>query len=153
MRHPGGRRRNRPLALTARPLLAVDDAAVPVWTSARATATNAYRIIDGLSAELVKSQSVVDRMGRPRAIKGATVTYTLAARLEGWGVARDLTIGDPIPAGSTYVPGSLRLDGAALTDDADGDVGQASADGILVRLGDVPAPALRTVTFQVLINP
>lgn len=141
------------VALTARPVLAAHDPAVPLWTPERATATDTCRIDEALSAELVKSQSVVDAMGRPRALKGATVTYSLAAKLTGQGVAHDLAISDPIPTGATYVPGSLRLDGASLTDSADDDIGQAGAEGIVVRLGDVPAPALRTVTFQVLINP
>lgn len=141
------------VVLTARPLLTSNDDGVPLWTSDRATASSAYRVAEGLSAELIKSQSVVDALGRPRAIKGAIVTYSLAAKLEGEGVARDLAIRDPIPAGSTYVPGSLRLDGERLTDGDDADQGLAGAEGVLVRLGDVTAPALRTVTFQVLINP
>jgi uncharacterized repeat protein (TIGR01451 family) len=138
------------VVLTARPL---STAGVPLWTPDRATAVNTYRVAEGLSAELIKSQDVIDPLGRPRAIKGATVTYTLTAKLEGEGVARDLEIHDPIPAGSTYIPGSLRLDGQTLTDAADGDVGQAGAQGVEIRLADVPAPALRTVTFQVLITP
>jgi uncharacterized repeat protein (TIGR01451 family) len=141
------------VALTARPVLAANDSAVPLWAPDRATAVNTYRIDAGLTAELLKSQSVVDAMGRARAIKGATVTYTLAAKLAGEGVAHDLVVTDPIPPGSTYVPGSLRLNGESLTDSADADIGQAGAEGVVVRLGDVAAPALRTVTFQVLINP
>jgi uncharacterized repeat protein (TIGR01451 family) len=150
---PDGATGSGRVALIVRPVVTTGDTATPIWTPDHATATNAYWIEADLRARLIKSQSVVDRMGRPRAIKGATVTYTLAASLSGVGTAQNLTISDPIPAGATYVPGSLTLDGVSLTDNAGDDVGQAGAAGVLVRLGDLPAPALRTVTFQALINP
>ena len=58
---------------------------------------------------------------------------------------------DAIPAGSIYKPGSIRLEGAALTDIADADAGEISPSGVAVRLGTVPAGQARTVTFQVTI--
>ena len=83
---------------------------------------------------------------------GATVTYTIAARFAGDGQARGATVSDPIPDGTAYVPGSLRLDGTALSDAADADAGTADAAGITVALGTVAAPALRTISFQVTIK-
>jgi uncharacterized repeat protein (TIGR01451 family) len=141
------------IVLDVRPVVSPGDIAASAWTPDAATARNTYHVAGALSVELSKSQSVTDRLGRPRAIKGAVVTYSLAAKLRGHGVAGDLAITDPIPSGSSYVPGSLRLDGAALSDADDSDAGRADAQGVLVRLGAVSAPALRTVTFQVLINP
>jgi len=61
-------------------------------------------------------------------------------------------IGDTIPDGTTYQSGSLTLDGAALTDAADGDAGSASSSGIAVGLGTQAPGTSRTVTFTVKIN-
>ena len=57
-----------------------------------------------------------------------------------------------IPAGTTYQPGTLQLDAAALTDVADGDVGTASASGIDVGVGTVAGGSSHIVKFQVKIN-
>ena len=58
-----------------------------------------------------------------------------------------------MPVGSTYVLGSLTLDGAALTDAEYGDAGRFTAGGVDVGLGDVAARTSRVVTFKVRINP
>ena len=59
---------------------------------------------------------------------------------------------DAIPAGTTYQAGTLKLQGAALTDASDGDQGVASASGIDVNLGTVTGGNTRTVSFDVKIN-
>lgn len=106
-----------------------------------------------VNAQLIKTQAVQDPAGGARAVPGAIVTYTLEARF-GVGLAvRQAAISDPIPAGSAYVPGSLTLDGAALSDAADADTGRFTGDAIEVGLGDVAAPTTRVVTFKVRINP
>jgi len=62
-------------------------------------------------------------------------------------------ITDVIPAGTTYAPGTLALDGSTLSDAADGDAGRASdADGINVSLGTVAGGTTRNVTFDVVID-
>lgn len=99
---------------------------------------------------LVKSQVVRAPDGSASAVFGAIVTYTLEARFPG--LARDARIADPIPAGTAYVAGTLTLDGTALSDATDTDEGDADTGGIAVRLGDIAAPAVRTVTFQVKIQ-
>lgn len=106
-----------------------------------------------VSAQLIKTQSVVDPTGGARAIPGSVVTYSLEARF-GSGVAlSQAMVSDPIPAGATYVAGSLTLDGAPLSDAADSDAGRFAGAGIEVGLGDIAAPTVRTVTFKVRINP
>lgn len=73
---------------------------------------------------------------------GDVVTYRVTARNEGGGVAEALTLSDAVPAGSTYVPGSLRIvDGpnAGAKTDATGD-DQASFDAagnrVVFHLGE-----------------
>jgi len=93
---------------------------------------------------LAKSQSVRAADGSERAGAGAIVTYTLTARLAG--TEADPRVDDPIPAGTRYLPGSLTLDGAPLSDAADADAGTADEARIDVCL---PAPAGTPVTHTV----
>ncbi|MEU8193140.1 DUF11 domain-containing protein [Microbispora amethystogenes] len=73
---------------------------------------------------------------------GAEITYRLTAVNKGGDVAQNVTLTDAIPAGTTYVPGSLRVvDGpnsGAMTDKAGDDPAEFDdATGkIAVRLGD-----------------
>ena len=99
---------------------------------------------------LAKTQSVLAPDGTARAIRGAVISYTLRALFTGPAAAA--RIDDPLPAGTAYVPGSLLLDGQALSDAADADAGQADAAAIGVALGDIAAAAVRTVQFQVRIQ-
>ncbi len=105
---------------------------------------------------LLKTQSMHAPDGSAQAVAGAIVTYTLLATFTDRRLAA--RIDDPIPAGAKYVPGSLSLDGAALTDVADGDAGTAGSAGIGVSLGDIAAPAspagsiTHTVRFQVVLQ-
>ena len=70
----------------------------------------------------------------------------------GSGSLTGAAITDPIPAGTTYVPGSLTLNAVSLSDVADADAGSVAAGTVTVNLGTVTAPATNTVTFQVTIN-
>lgn len=103
---------------------------------------------------LIKSQSVQVLGGGSQAVAGSIITYTIDASFTGPALAA--RISDPLPLGTDYVPGSLHLDGVALSDAADGDAG--SFDGAEIRvalgdvLGDVLAPANRRLQFQVIIK-
>lgn len=105
-----------------------------------------------MSAALVKSQTVRAQDGSATPRSGATVTYTIEGRFTGIGMAADAVIADAIPAGTIYVPGSLKLDGAAVSDTGDGDAGVFDGQRVSIRLGNVVAPAVRTVSFQVRID-
>lgn len=105
------------------------------------------------SVELIKSVTLRDPFGGTSAVPGTIATFTIEARVSGTGTVNNLVVTDPIPSGTTYVPGSLALDAAALTDVADGDAGAASnADGITVNLGSTAAGTRRAVTFNVTIE-
>jgi hypothetical protein len=114
-------------------------------TGARATA-HALISTQAPGPQLEKSQSVRASDGSDRAGHGSIVTYRLDAHFPGATSAVELR--DAIPAGTSFVPGSITLDGKPLTDGADGD--QASFDGTAVRIsiGDVATASVRTVTFQ-----
>jgi hypothetical protein len=59
---------------------------------------------------------------------------------------------DPVPAGTTYVAGSMRLNAAGLSDAVDADAGRFTGTGVQVDLGTLVAPATRAVTFRATIN-
>lgn len=99
---------------------------------------------------LVKTQSVLAPDGSASAVSGAVITYTLTASIPG--PSSGVRVDDPIPAGTSYVPGSLTLDGARLTDGADGDVGTATVSGIAVALGAPADPVIHTIQFKVRIQ-
>lgn len=120
-------------------------------TQADASAQNGY-VVSQVSATLVKSQSVLDQFGGSNAIPSAVITYTLVFTVTGSGSLTGSQVADPIPANTTYLPGSLTLNAGGLTDTADADAGRFTGTGIVVDLGTVPAPATHTVTFKVTIN-
>lgn len=101
---------------------------------------------------LTKSAKILDPFGTAKPVPGAVVTYSLAAKVTGSGALDGLHVTDAIPEGTTYVPGSLKLDAAALTDAADTDAGTGGADGIDVTLGKITGGTTKTVVFAVKIN-
>jgi len=120
-------------------------------TTAAGGAGGGY-VVSDVVAGLVKTQVVTDPFGGSSPIPGATITYTLALSLSGSGSIGNTLITDSIPAGTTYVGGSLLLDGNPLTDTAGDDAGRFTGAGIEVDLTTLSSPANRTVVFQVLIN-
>lgn len=108
--------------------------------------------VDAASVALAKSATVLDPFGGNNAVPGSTITYTIVATVSGAGSLTNLVINDPIPAGTTYVPGSLALQAASLTDAADADAGSFNGSRISVALGNVPAGQTRTVTFRTVIQ-
>ncbi len=123
-----------------------------VGASTAAATAQATLTVSRVVVNLVKSASIADPFGGSRPVPTSIITYSIAANVTGTGTVTGLSIADAIPAGTTYQPGTLTLEGATLTDGADGDSGLASASGVAVQLGDVAAGSSRTVTFKVRIN-
>jgi len=104
----------------------------------------------------VKSQAVLDPFGGTQPIPGAAITYQIVVTPTGTGTALGAALRDAIPASTTYVAGSLSLNGSPLTDGADADAGSFTAiplPGVTVALGDLTAVAgPQTIVFRVTIN-
>lgn len=122
--------------------------------SSRATSGAQEQSIASLAGvTLTKSAVILDRFGGTSPLPGALVTYAITAHVSGTGTVTGLHVTDVIPAGTTYQPGTLKLDGAALTDGVDADAGKADAAGIDVTIGTMaPAAANKIVQFAVKIN-
>ena len=120
-------------------------------TGANATATGSLSV--GITdVDLIKSATVRDPFGGTGIVPGATITYAIRAEVRGSGSVSDLVVTDAAPADTTYVAGSLKLDGSTLTDAADADAGRSGTSGISVDLGTVSGGSSHTVTFQVAID-
>jgi uncharacterized repeat protein (TIGR01451 family) len=112
-----------------------------------------FFVISAASVSFVKSATVADQWGGATQVPGSTITYTLTATVSGSGTVNNLRVSDPIPAGTTYKPGSIRLDGGALTDASDADAGNFGSGAINVSLGNVAAGGgAREVKFEVVID-
>jgi uncharacterized repeat protein (TIGR01451 family) len=120
-------------------------------TGAAASDDGWYKVAKA-ALSFVKSAAVADPFGGANETPGATITYTLTATVTGTGSLANVRIADPIPTGTSYAPGSIALEGSALSDAADADAGQFTGSGIAVSLGSLAAGATRTVTFKVKID-
>lgn len=129
--------------------------AVAGASGAQSNATGEYLVGD-VQVALVKSATIMDPSGGTQPVRGARVDYQILVNVSGSGTALALNIDDAIPANTTYLAGSLRLNGSALTDAADADGGEFQAGAaarVLVALGDLTqAAGAQTVAFTVTIN-
>jgi len=129
-------------------------AAIVGTSGGSASSIGVYQI-NGATVSLVKSVVVIDPLGGTQPTTGATLTYSIAVNASG-GTASNVMISDPIPANTTYVAGSLTLNGASLSDAADGDagdVGVSAANTVTVNLGNISSAAsTQTISFKVIIN-
>lgn len=113
-------------------------------------------VVSDIALAAVKSQTVSDPFGGARPLPGARIAYQIVITATGTGTATAAVFSDPVPAGTTYVPGSLQLNGAPLSDAADADAGQFTASpapSVRIALGDLTqADGPQTARFEVTIN-
>jgi uncharacterized repeat protein (TIGR01451 family) len=112
-------------------------------------------VVAGLQLNAVKSQSVVDPFSGTRPIPGARINYQIAITPTGTGTAVGTVFTDAIPTNTTYVLGTLQVNGVAVTDAADADAGQfiTTPAQVRVTLGDLTtASGVQTIEFAVTIN-
>jgi uncharacterized repeat protein (TIGR01451 family) len=126
--------------------------AVVGMTTARADDDGAY-VVSNAVVSLVKTATVLDPFGGTTSVPNSVITYTLTANVAGSGSVSNMVISDAIPTGSTYVPGSMMLDAATLTDQSSDDAGTYTAGtGVAVTIGTLNAGDSRAVRFKVKIN-
>lgn len=94
-------------------------------------------------------------------LPGSVVQYQLAVTLTGSGTAANVLITDAVPANTTYVAQSIRLNGTAQTDQADGDNASCPGCGVAVgtvtvNLGNVAvtagAPVTHLIDYRLTVN-
>lgn len=124
-------------------------------TDASVTGAATDRITVARGSTAVSLDKSVDRAD---ALRGDTLAYTLVFANRGVAAFPDARIEDPLPAGLRFVPGSLRLNGAALSDADDTDAGSVRRDPagrelVVVRLGALAPGASGTVAFGAVLAP
>jgi uncharacterized repeat protein (TIGR01451 family) len=96
-----------------------------------------------------------------RLLPGDFIDYTFNVRNDGTDTSIKSVLTDAVPAGTTYVPGSLRVGGVAVTDAAGDDTGELQAGTGTFRLGtgangttggELAPNATTTVTFRVRVD-
>jgi uncharacterized repeat protein (TIGR01451 family) len=109
-----------------------------------------------VNVNLTKTVTTLDQWGGNLPIPGATLRYTIVATTTGNGAANNVVISDPLPLHTTYIPNTLRLNGAAITDvvDADaGDMGGTIPNAVTVKLGNLTSTSpAQTIQFDVKIK-
>jgi uncharacterized repeat protein (TIGR01451 family) len=103
-------------------------------------AYDAY-VVEETTIEVSKTFGVVDDPitnggANPKAIPGATMVYCIAVSNNGSTDAANVTVADPIPAGTTYVAGSLRIAASAVDCSADPDAAITSGTSVTDTNGD-----------------
>ena len=86
---------------------------------------------------------------------GTHITYTITAMIGGNAAGKTITaiqVHDLIPSGTVYLPGTMRLDGASLTDAADGDAGTFVSNRIDIHVGTLSGATPRRVQFDVQVQ-
>jgi len=113
-------------------------------------------LVNDLAVSVVKSAVVTDTLGGSTPAPGSTIRYSLQVSVAGTGSVANLVITDPLPPFTSYVAGSLRLDGSPLSDGVDGDQGDfggTTANQVTVALGSAAGGSpSRTISFAVTIN-
>ncbi|MGI9236429.1 MAG: hypothetical protein ACR2QZ_03490 [Woeseiaceae bacterium] len=123
-------------------------------TTGEAVDTGEYLVSDVL-VDIVKAQLVTDQFGGSDAIPGATLTYTITVNVTSAGTATGSVVRDAIPTFTTYTPGSITLNGTAVSDAIDADAGEfdAGTPSVVVRLGDLTSVSgPQVIVFQVVID-
>jgi uncharacterized repeat protein (TIGR01451 family)/LPXTG-motif cell wall-anchored protein len=108
-------------------------------------------------------KSVVNTNGNSPAQIGDTLRYELSFTNTGDDPADRFVLTDPIPTGTTYVAGSLKINDTTVTDSLGDDSGEISADGrsVIARLGTgansttggrMTIGSTHTVSFEATVN-
>ncbi|MFM9277978.1 isopeptide-forming domain-containing fimbrial protein [Paenibacillus jiagnxiensis] len=85
---------------------------------------------------------------------GDTLRYTIQSRnTVANSIVKNLEISDVIPSELKYVPGSLTVDGAAVTDAEGDDKGHYAGGEVAGQLGDVSDQNWHTVQFDAIVQP
>jgi uncharacterized repeat protein (TIGR01451 family) len=129
--------------------------AVVGMSGALAGTTGQYQVA-GVTVSAVKSQTVVDQFGGTRPLPTARINYTVTVQAVGTGSAANAVFNDNIPANTTYVAGTLRLNSSPLSDTAADDAGEfitTPSPHVRVTLGNLTqASGTQTIQFAVTIN-
>ncbi len=128
-----------------------------VGRSGGASSASGIYVVSTVAISINKSATVTDVTGGNQVMTNSIIHYTLSVTATGSGSAMNVVIRDAIPANTTYVPNTLKLNNGALTDAADGDGGDVNATTpgtvtVLLPGSITSSTPAQTITFDVRIN-
>ena len=99
--------------------------------------------------------TLTQAVDKSTAVPGDVLTYTVSYAAAGPGGATNFRLVDLVPAGTAYLPGTLRLNGQAQTDAAGDDAGSFDAAGnrIVILFASISGGDSGAVIFQVRVAP
>jgi uncharacterized repeat protein (TIGR01451 family) len=119
---------------------------------------SAYEVA-GSPVIITKSVTVIDTLGGTDPHPGSTLRYTLDVTVIGGSNVNNLVVTDPVPANTTYTPGSITLNGVVQTDvnDPPTDYSQFSGTAVIVDLSEAGAVSIapgtpNQIIFEVTID-
>jgi len=120
-------------------------------TGGLANSTGIYQVHQ-IALAYAKSATVSAPGGGSQPVPGATITYTLTVAPSGSATAGNVVVTDPVPVNTTFVNGSLLLNGVAVGAGT-GDYNVTTPGAVTVKLGSVAGSAsAQIIKFQVTIN-
>jgi uncharacterized repeat protein (TIGR01451 family) len=128
--------------------------AVVGGSRAISTVVGSY-VVSGFAVAVAKSIVLVkDPKGGALIMPGSVLTYRVVLNVSGVGTANNLAFNDPLPIETTFVGGSIRVNGLVRTDaiDADNADYTPATRTVSARFGNTPSPATHTIDFQVTVN-
>jgi uncharacterized repeat protein (TIGR01451 family) len=153
-----------PMATTAAIIVQEDVPANAVRGSTDSTDVRVSSTFDPAASDVVVDATVIRaasiRVDLAKSVNASTttvgdvLTYTINYTAVGAGTATALAINDTLPAGTIYVPATLRFKGIAVSDAVDGDAGHfdAANNVVVFQVGDVAAGQTGSVTFQARVS-
>lgn len=111
---------------------------------------------------ITSTKTALDENGG-KLLPGDKLKYTIVVKNSGDDDSIDVVLKDPLPAGITYVKGSLAIDGKTKTDGVSDDEAEfdAASNTVVARLGEgatatqggsIPQQGSSTVTFEVTVD-
>jgi uncharacterized repeat protein (TIGR01451 family) len=130
---------------------------VIVGHSGGASSALGIYVVSTVAISIIKSATVTDVIGGNQVMTNSIIHYTLNVTATGSGSAMNVVIRDAIPANTTYLPNTLKLNNVGLTDAADSDAGDVNATTpgtVTVSLpGSITsATPAQSIAFDVRIN-
>lgn len=127
----------------------VEKRSVPAYR--KAASDTGHRALRGAAEPRLEIRVYADRTS---VVVGGTVTYTVVLLNAGDGPASNCVVRNMIPRGTQYVPGSLTLDGKAVTESADADAARVeiTETQLRLRLGEMPSQTARFARYKVVVR-
>ena len=130
------------------PQAATDDPTTPAPGDATVVVVGSAPVLQALKTWRL----VVDQGAAGVVDPGDTIEYAVEIQNRGTARADAVALDDDVPAGTAYTPGTLALDGAPLTDLADGDAGDVTRGRVHATFGALVPGQRRVLTFRVRIT-